>query len=152
MVTIINFLNRLAFSAVILALVGLGIYFRMDGGSPLLDKLGLKNRSGLYRGAWDTASGLVFGRNPLGQIVYAHADSEGKHVCIIGGSGTGKTSSILIPSLLHFCGNFFAIDISGDISGAIRKRGSLIYAPCEPTTIPYNVFALIDSLSGNPQA
>lgn len=150
--TILEKINQLAHFTVMLALIVFGIFIAITYGKALHERLRLKKLSGLKKGSWSTASGLVFGRNALGQIVYAPTDKDGKHSFVLGGSGTGKTSAVLIPCLSHFNGNFLAVDISGDISAAVHKEGSLTFAPCEPDTVPYNVFALIDSLSDNPQA
>ena len=113
---------------------------------PLREKKKLQKQSGLKRSRWSAASGLVFGKSKLGLIVNVPVKTEGIHVCTVGGTGSGKTSTILIPTLLHFKGNFFAVDISGDISAAVPAPDSIIYAPCESNTNPYNIFGLIDSL------
>lgn len=152
MVTIMEKLDQLAHLSVMLALIIFAIFLALYLGKPLLEQMRLKKLSGLKNGSWDNASGLVFGKNRLGQIIYSPTDSDGKHSFILGGSGTGKTSAVLIPCLSHFNGNFFAVDISGDISAAVHRKASLSFAPCEPETTPYNVFALIDSLKGNTQA
>ena len=152
MVNFLSKLDQLAHLSVTLTLIIFVLFLALYLGKPLLEKQRLKTLSGLKKGSWNTASGLIFGKNKLGQIIYSPTDKDGKHSFIMGGSGTGKTSSVLIPCLSHFNGNFFAVDISGDISAAVQREASLSFAPCEPETTPYNVFALIDSLKGSPQA
>lgn len=64
----------------------------------------------------DHAEGIIFGIDPAtGRFVCSPSDSEG-HVLVVGGSGTGKTSALLIPTLRHWSGNALVIDISGDIT------------------------------------
>ena len=60
-----------------------------------------------------TPNGFTFGLLG-GKKVYLPCDGEG-HIAIFGGSGQGKTSALLIPSLRVWQGPFFCIDISGDI-------------------------------------
>lgn len=153
MVNIFESIDALARLSVFFGGAVLLILFLFIGGKPFLQKKQLKRISGLKKGSWKTASGLIFGKNKAGRIIYAPIRNDGKHAFVLGGSGTGKSSSILIPCLSHFTdGEFFCIDISGDLSAAVHRPNSLIFAPCEINTTPYNVFALIDSLKDNPQA
>ena len=90
------------------------------------------------------ASGIRFGK--LGhQIVYSPTEAEG-HVVVVGGSGTGKSSALLIPSLRSWTGHFFCIDISGDLCKNVPSHDKLIYSPADPDTVPYNIFGMIDAL------
>ena len=62
------------------------------------------------------AEGIIFGIDPAcGRIVCSPSKSEG-HVLVVGGSGTGKTSALLIPTLRRWQGTALVIDISGDIA------------------------------------
>ncbi len=137
---------------VLLLLVAVAAMAALYWGKPLADYLRRKKASGLKRGSWDTASGYIFGKNMFGRVVYAPTDQDGKHLFCLGGTGSGKTSAVLIPTLLHFDGNFLAVDISGDISAAANRPGSLIFAPCKAKTSLYNVFGMIDALDGDAQA
>lgn len=98
----------------------------------------------------DAASGIIFGRKAC-RVVYSPASEEG-HVIVFGGSGSGKTSAVLIPTLRSLRKNnrstVFCIDIAGDISGnaAAGMRNTLIYAPGSGKSIPYSPFSTIDSL------
>ena len=88
------------------------------------------------------ARGVIFGR--LGPIYfYSPAAAEG-HIFIGGGSGTGKTSALLIPTLLAWDGTSFVIDISGDISSNVPCRLKLVYEPGNPLSVAYNIFWPID--------
>lgn len=113
---------------------------------PLKERRKRQQLSGLKKGSWGSASGTIYGRDNIGRIVYAPTTNDGKHTLIMGGTGTGKTSSILIPTLSHFDGNFLAIDISGDISAAVDCPGSLTFAPGEVGSVLYNIFGLIDAM------
>lgn len=54
-------------------------------------------------------------------------ENSRSHVLGIGGSGTGKTSTIVIPSILENKNSFVVTDVDGDIfrktSGALMKKG-----------------------------
>lgn len=92
------------------------------------------------------AKGIIFGRDEKGQTVYSATQEEGS-VFAVGGSGTGKTSAIVIPTLRAWTGTSFTIDISGDICRNVDCPSKLIYSPGSPDSAPYNVFALIDGLA-----
>lgn len=91
-----------------------------------------------------SAKGIVFGKK-YGLRVYSPADKEG-HGVVLGGSGLGKTSAILIPTLRAWPGSSFTVDISGDISSNVDAPNKLVYEPGNPESTPYNVFAAIDCL------
>ena len=95
------------------------------------------------------ASGILFGqiRN---KIICSPSEKEG-HVFVSGGSGSGKTSSVLIPTLQAFQGTFFCIDISGDISSNVHKGKQLVYEPENISTIPFDIFHSIDSASSDTE-
>jgi len=112
---------------------------------PLIKRQRRKKQSMLIETSWSNRKGIVFGKNRLGRIVQSPADKEG-HVLVVGGSGAGKTSAILIPTLQKICCNFFALDISGDITAKVQRDDIIVYNPLDPSTVPYDVFALIDSL------
>ena len=145
-------LDPMQWMLIALLILAVAMLIAIQFGKPIADKIQQKMRFGLKKGSWETASGFVFGKTALGRIVYAPTDRDGKHAWVLGGTGTGKTSAVLIPCLSHFNGNFLAIDISGDISSAVKHPGSLTFAPCESKTTLYNVFGMIDALDGNPVA
>lgn len=90
-------------------------------------------------------SGVVFGKETNGTIVYSLAADEG-HIAVFGGSGSGKTSAILIPTLRCWPGTSLTIDISGDISSNVDCPNKLIYEPGNPVSAPYDIFAAIDGM------
>ena len=89
----------------------------------------------------DSAEGIIFGIQKR-NVVYSPTNAEG-HISVFGGSGVGKTSAILIPTLLKWKGTSLTIDISGDISKNVNIENKLVYQPGNGT-IPYNVFYQID--------
>jgi type IV secretory pathway TraG/TraD family ATPase VirD4 len=90
------------------------------------------------------ANGIIFGKLN-NRIIYSPTDAEG-HVAVFGGSGLGKTSAILIPTLQSWNGTSFTIDISRDISKNVNIANKLVYEPSNPNSIPYNIFGAIDSI------
>lgn len=88
--------------------------------------------------------GILFGKYGL-LLCYSPQAKEG-HCAIFGGTGSGKTSALLIPTLRSWQGCSFTIDISGDISKNVKKQNKLVYAPENAQSIPYNVFHQIDTL------
>ena len=93
-----------------------------------------------------TAKGIIFGKDLDGKLVYSATQEEGS-VFAVGGSGTGKTSAIVIPTLRAWTGTSLVIDISGDICRNVDCPSKLIYSPGSPDSAPYNVFSLIDGLA-----
>ena len=89
----------------------------------------------------DSAECIIFGIEKR-NLVFSPTNAEG-HISVFGGSGVGKTSAILIPTLLKWKGTSLTIDISGDISKNVNIENKLVYQPGNGT-IPYNVFYQID--------
>lgn len=93
--------------------------------------------------AKEHAEGIVFGKNERNHFICSSEEEEG-HILVIGGSGSGKTAAILIPTLKVWYGNAFVLDISGDISANANRRDALHFAPLENESIAYNVFYEVD--------
>lgn len=99
----------------------------------------------------DSGKGFIFGKINKKEVVLNN-DKEG-HITIFGGSGKGKTSALLIPSLRAWHSPFFAIDISGDISKNVINVGkeddtleTIVLSPDNPEeSYLYNIFHAIDS-------
>ncbi len=125
----------------VLAVVRLLLRGRSGSGSRKLKVQQTLKGSGLV--ADKTPNGFTFGRLG-GKKVYLPCDGEG-HIAIFGGSGQGKTSALLIPSLRVWQGPFFCIDISGDISSNVPCGHKVLLSPDDPEhSIIYNVFDEID--------
>ncbi len=129
----------------------------------------IKNRligegKGLFmtsKGSTLKGSGLLKEKSPKGFIfgkkgkskVYLKNTEEG-HITVFGGSGKGKTSALLIPSLRAWNSPFFVIDISGDISKnvEIEKEKKIILEPENPlSSATYNVFYFADKADGEDE-
>lgn len=102
-------------------------------------------------GKIENVSGIFFGESSKkGKYIFSPAEAEG-HVLVTGGSGSGKTSCILINTLRSWAKNntkntIFCIDISGDIEPNCDIPNKLVYEPRNPNSLPYNIFGYIDGL------
>lgn len=92
------------------------------------------------------AHGVIFGKKGA-RLAYSPENNEG-HIGVFSASGTGKTSAVGIPTLRAWQGTSFVIDISGDICKNCPKMpDKLVFEPDNNSTIPYNIFSVIDTLS-----
>ena len=98
----------------------------------------------------EKAEGILFGKK--GKKIYFSPTNDEGHVGVFSASGTGKTAAIGIPTLRAWKGSAFVIDISGDIcKNCPNMPNKLIYNPEDKSTIPYDIFASIDSLPTEDQ-
>lgn len=89
--------------------------------------------------------GVIFGRKG-NKVLYSEATKE-QHCFVCAGTGKGKTSSLLIPTLRSWTGSSMTIDISGDISkNCPNMLDKLVFEPENEETIPYDVFSMIDKM------
>lgn len=91
-------------------------------------------------------SGVVLGIDQHGLLIESPFNEE-EHLLCVGGSGSGKTSAILIPTLRTFKGTFFTIDISGDITKNVSRPSALMLNPFSIDSLSYNVFYFVDKAS-----
>lgn len=103
-----------------------------------------KRKNQLKKTFKSKAHGAVFGKQGL-KVIYSPTNQEG-HIAVFGGSGLGKTSALLIPTLRSWTGTSFTIDISGDICKNVDMPNKMIYEPANPDSLPYNIFGPIDRL------
>ena len=103
-----------------------------------------KRKTQLKKTFKSKAHGAVFGKQGL-KVIYSPTNQEG-HIAVFGGSGLGKTSALLIPTLRSWTGTSFTIDISGDICKNVDMPNKMIYEPANPDSLPYNIFGPIDRL------
>lgn len=87
--------------------------------------------------------GILFGKK-YGLIAYSPEQQEG-HIIVMGPSGTGKTSALLIPTLRSWQGTALVVDISGDISANVHSDNKIIFDPTSEQCVPYDVFAAVDA-------
>lgn len=97
---------------------------------------------------WNTAidsDGVVLGKDENNHVLTSLSDSS-HHIICFGGSGSGKTTSVLIPTALRFLGGLFCIDISGDIYRNVQeKRNIALLNPHSHESVAFNIFAEVDA-------
>lgn len=97
-------------------------------------------------------TGIVLGKDKkTGKYVCKDLDEDG-HVFLIGGSGSGKSSCNVIPTLLsNSKARIFAVDIKGELSFKSVKYGDencLIFNPADRSKYGYNPFFNLNEDSG----
>ena len=94
--------------------------------------------------------GIIFGRMK-NRVLYSEVSQE-QHCFVCAGTGKGKTSSLLIPTLRSWTGSSLTIDISGDISkNCPNMPHKLVFEPEDPNTLPYDVFSIINKMDNEDQ-
>lgn len=126
--------------AITLAFLLLLIYIRGQG-NHFPNPFNRKNI--VYQPAVQT-HGVLLGKR-FNLLAYSPEQDEG-HILVLGPSGTGKTSALLIPTLRSWQGTALVVDISGDISANVQTENKIIFDPTSKDCIPYNVFASIDAI------
>jgi len=101
------------------------------------------NKNQLKAAKEEHAKGIIFGQRNS-KLVYSPTEMEG-HCAVFAGSGEGKTSAILVPTLRSWENTAFVVDISGDIEKNVNIP-RVVYEPSDPSTPPYNLFGVIDKL------
>lgn len=99
----------------------------------------------------DKPEGVVFGKS-RNKYVRKRPDEDG-HVLIIGGSGSGKSSCLIIPTLLASKDiGSFCIDIKGELSykaSEYTDSRTVVFNPLDRFSYGYDVFYMLDDKSGN---
>lgn len=101
--------------------------------------LSLQRDPGFFFGMCNTDNQLQYVGMPQG--------TEG-HQIVIGGSGTGKSSGIIMPTLLNWTGAICATDIKGELSAfygelydkGLVKRPFIVFDPLQEDCIGYDPF------------
>ncbi len=149
-------------AAIALGALGLSIYLYDElvlkpSLKPGAKKIKNKPDKTLKTGKFSDADGIIFGKpnKKEDKVLYSPAEAEG-HILVTGGSGTGKTSCVLINCLnawnkRNTKNTSFVIDISGDINTNVNMPNKLIYEPRDPKSAPYNIFGYIDRLETNEE-
>ena len=100
------------------------------------------------------ASGFCFGKSKDDQsqkIIVGMPQGNDGHLLIIGGSGSGKSSGILKPTITTWDGALICNDIKGELSDynlelknqGIIKRPFIVYNPMDRESPSYDPFSLI---------
>ena len=139
---IVWIINRYLYgtTVILLAVLVLLVYLRGQT-NHLPNPFGRRNI--LYRPK-ARAQGVLLGKK-FGLLAYSPEQDEG-HILMMGPSGTGKTSALLIPTLRSWRGTALVVDISGDISANVQTANKMIFDPTATDCIPYDVFAPIDAV------
>ena len=87
----------------------------------------------------------------FGLVAYSPEQDEG-HILVLGPSGTGKTSALLIPTLRSWKGTALVVDISGDIASHVDVPNKIVFDPTSDNCIPYDVFFSIDEHLMKPKS
>lgn len=129
---------------------GFGLKFLIDLSNDSTKKKKRRHRpTGVQLVAPEKANGVIFGKK--GSKLCISRPEDIFHCLCTGGTGSGKTSSILIPTLQSIddaSTTSFTIDISGDIYSNCKKMpNKLIFMPESNETILFNIFGFIDDLS-----
>lgn len=85
--------------------------------------------------------GLVFGRDD-GKHLVTKPDEKDGHVMVLGGSGSGKTKSMALPSLINWTGSAICIDPKGELAektAHLRPGKSYIFNPSLEDCDQYNL-------------
>lgn len=91
-------------------------------------------------------NGIIFGRKK-NKVLYSPIRKE-PHCFVCAGTGKGKTSSILIPTLRSWTDTSLTIDISGDISSNCPDMPcKLVFEPENKNSVPYDIFSAIDKMN-----
>lgn len=93
--------------------------------------------------AQNLAHGIIFGVQPDNRL-YISPEDEPYHILVVGGTRSGKTSAILVPTLRVWQHTAFVIDISGDISCMIYRSDKVILDIMGGERY-YNLFCYADS-------
>lgn len=99
----------------------------------------------------NAAQGIVFGKvkKKSEKVAYSEFEAEG-HILITGGSGSGKTSSVLIPTMQRLTEEqcSYCIDIAGDITQNIKiNNNTRILDLKDDNSSNFNIFFEVDNAS-----
>lgn len=90
--------------------------------------------------------GVVFGKDG-GKYVVKPESTDG-HILVIGGAGSGKTSSIAIPTLMSWKERVFAIDIKGELFEKTGKARGVehikVFNPTDQQAYGYDPFYMLN--------
>lgn len=130
-------------------LIGFVLKFLIDLSNDSSKKKKQHKPTGIQLVEPNKAKGVIFGKKG-GKLCISPAE-EVLHCLCTGGTGAGKTSAILIPTLQSISDSSvtsFTIDISGDIcSNCQDMPNKFIFKPESHETILFNVFGFIDDLN-----
>ncbi len=137
------------FLVVIVSFVPMFIYWVEKVGKPREENAFLGKKKAMYPKIeegllYKVPTGIVFGKDKQTNRYVCKDLKEDGHIFLIGGSGSGKSSCNVIPSLLaNPTVRKFAVDIKGELSFKTAKYGdenTLVFNPANRNTYGYNPF------------
>ena len=129
---IVWIINGYLYGATVILLVVLALLVYLRGQANHLPNP-FARRNIVYRHK-EKAQGVLLGKK-FGLLAYSPEQDEG-HILVMGPSGTGKTSALLIPTLRSWQGTALVVDISGDISANVHTENKIIFDPTAKDCIP----------------
>jgi len=129
-------------------IIFIGRIFKKDFELPLPSIINFKKNKKLEFKRLDeeitrAKEGVFFGRLKNKNVI--KPQTEDGHILVVGGQGSGKSSSIAIPTLLTWTAPVFAIDIKGELSSLTKgtRKNMKIFDPMDYDSFtydPFNVF------------
>lgn len=104
----------------------------------------------------ETLHGFIFGKSNNDKIETKSEDTDG-HILVVGGSGSGKSSCIAIPSLLSWNDRVFVIDIKGELyehtKNSTKRNNIKVFNPLQDNAWGYDPFYLLEyAINKNQEA
>ena len=99
-----------------------------------------------------TRQGVFFGKQ-YGNSILKPENTDG-HIMVVGGSGSGKSSCIAVPTLQSsWNSRVFAIDVKGELYQATKnhRKNIKVLNPSDSTTFGYNPYYFLDKNGNNAQ-
>lgn len=133
----------------------IGRLFKKDFDLPGLDIIKNNKRfeyKKLDKAVFKAKEGVFFGRLKGKNIIKPQA--EDGHVLVIGGQGSGKTTSVAIPTLLSWTAPVFAIDIKGELSELTKgnRKNMKIFDPMDIDTFTYDPYQVFNNTVNRVQS
>ncbi|MCD8125124.1 MAG: type IV secretory system conjugative DNA transfer family protein [Lachnospiraceae bacterium] len=153
-----NYDDSVMWSCLILSFVPVILLWSGNRGTPSADKAMRGREKATYPEVpadmlFDTPTGIVFGKYK-GKYVCRPLTLDG-HIFVIGGTGTGKSSCIVIPTILvNAKCRIFAVDIKGELHNKATKAGDAsvqAFDPADRNTCGYDPFYALDETSSTQE-
>ena len=96
--------------------------------------------------------GVFFGRIRNKNII--KPQKEDGHILVVGGQGSGKTTSIAIPTLLSWTAPVFAIDIKGELSDLTKghRKNMKVFDPMDYNSFTYDPYSVFKTNTNRVQS
>lgn len=88
-------------------------------------------------------NGFIFGKDVFEHDWLVKPETIDGHILIVGGSGSGKTSCLAIPSVQSWKNRIFAIDIKGELYAKTNRPVAKVFNPLNPNACGYDPFYIL---------